>query len=161
MDGRPHPSDYSEHTWDGFSTGEWVNGQLVVTTTHMKQGVIQRNGAATSPYGKMVEHFFRHGDYLTMAWTIDDPIFLEEPMMRSHTWRLNPNAFMTFGNPFESVDELGDRPLGWVPSYPLGTTHHEFADHNALPFGATRGGSESLYPEYQQKIQQMLKEQAK
>ena len=21
MDGRPHPSDYSEHTWDGFSTG--------------------------------------------------------------------------------------------------------------------------------------------
>jgi hypothetical protein len=160
MDGRPHPSDYSEHTWDGFSTGEWVNGQLVVTTTHMKMGVIQRNGSATSPYGKMVEHYFRHGDYMTMAWTIDDPIYLEEPMMRSHTWRLNPNAFMTFGNGFESVDELGDRPLGWVPSYPLGATHPEFAQHNGLPFGATRGGKESLYPEYQLKIQEMLKADA-
>ena len=160
MDGRPHPSDYSEHTWDGFSTGEWVSGQLVVTTTHMKQGVVQRNGAATSPYGKMVEHFFRHGDYMTMSWTIDDPIFLEEPMMRSHTWRLNPNGNMTFGNGFESVDELGDRPLGWVPSYPLGTAHTEFAEHSDLPFGATRGGKESLYPEYQTKIQEMRKEEA-
>src|SRR5882757_8357020 len=35
MDGRNHPSDYSEHTWDGFSTGRWENGQLVITTTHM------------------------------------------------------------------------------------------------------------------------------
>src|SRR5690242_17254067 len=28
MDGRPHPSEYAEHTWDGFSTGEWVGGAL-------------------------------------------------------------------------------------------------------------------------------------
>ena len=46
MDGRPHPSDYSEHTWDGFSTGVWENGQLVVTTTHMKQGVISATASA-------------------------------------------------------------------------------------------------------------------
>ncbi len=155
MDGRPHPSDFSEHTWDGFSTGEWVDGQLVVTTTHMKQGVIQRNGAAASPYGKMVEHFFRHGEYMTMAWTVDDPIFLEEPMMRSHTWRLNLNGNLTFGNPFESVDEIADRPVGYVPSYPLGTTHPEFAEHYGLPLAATRGGKASLYPEYQDTIKQM------
>jgi len=49
LDGRPHPSENAEHTWDGFSTGVWVEGNLVVTTTHMKQGVIQRNGSATSP----------------------------------------------------------------------------------------------------------------
>ena len=138
MDGRPHPSDYSEHTWDGFSTGDWVNGQLVVTTTHMKQGVVQRNGSATSPYGKMVEHYFRHGEYMTMSFTVDDPIFLEEPMMRSHTWRLNPNGNMTLGNSFESVEEVA-MPPGWVPSYPLGTTHPEFAEQHGLPFGATRG----------------------
>jgi hypothetical protein len=157
MDGRPHPSDFSEHTWDGFSTGEWVNGQLVVTTTHMKQGVIQRNGAATSPYGKMVEHFFRHGEYMTMAFTVDDPIFLEEPIMRSHTWRLNLNGNLTFGNSFEAVDEIADRPPGYVPSYPLGVTHGEFAERFNLPFEATRGGKESLYPEYQLKIEQMRK----
>ena len=44
MDGRPHPSEYAEHTWDGFSTGRVDGNQLTVTTTHMKYGVIQRNG---------------------------------------------------------------------------------------------------------------------
>ena len=161
MDGRPHPSDFSEHTWDGFSTGVWENGQLVVTTTHMKQGVIQRNGSATSPYGKMVEHFFRHGDVMTMVLErrrSDLPRRTDgaladlavEPERR--TWR--------FGNAFESVDELGDKPLGWVPFYPLGVTHPEFAEKVGLPFGATRGGKESLYPEYQLKIQEMMKEEA-
>ena len=160
MDGRPHPSDFSEHTWDGFSTGVWENGQLVVTTTHMKQGVIQRNGSATSPYGKMVEHFFRHGEIMTMVSSVDDPIYLEEPMVRSHTWRLNTNGNMNFGNAFESVDELGDKPLGWVPFYPLGVMHPEFAAKVGLPFEATRGGKASLYPEYQLKIQEMMKQEA-
>jgi hypothetical protein len=160
MDGRPHPSDFSEHTWDGFSTGVWENGQLVVTTTHMKLGVIQRNGSAASPYGKMVEHYFRHGDLMTMFSSVDDPIYLEEPMVRSHTWRWNPNGNTALGNAFESVDELGDKPLGWVPFYPLGVTHSEFAQKVGLPFGATRGGKESLYPEYQLKIQEMIKEDA-
>ena len=160
MDGRPHPSDFSEHTWDGFSTGVWENGQLVVTTTHMKMGVIQRNGSAASPYGKMVEHFFRHGDLLAMFSSIDDPIYFEEPMARTQTWRWNPNGNTALGNAFESVDELGDKPLGWVPFYPLGVTPSEFAQKVGLPFAATRGGKESLYPEYQLKIQEMMKEDA-
>ena len=67
---------------------------------------------------------------------------------------------MGFGNAFESVDELGDKPLGWVPFYPLGVTHPEFAEKVGLPFDATRGGKESLYPEYQLKIQEMVKQEA-
>ena len=147
MDGRPHPSDYTEHTWDGFSTGEWVNGQLVVTTTHMKQGVIQRNGNAASPYGVMTEHFFRHGLYMTSFFSINDPIYLEEPFVRTQTWVWNPNGNMTFGTPFEAVDELGDKPLGWVPFFPMGTIHPEYAEAHGLPFDATRGGKETIYPE--------------
>jgi hypothetical protein len=160
MDGRPHPSDYSEHTWDGFSTGVWDNGQLVITTTHMKQGVIQRNGAATSPYGVMTEHLFRHGLYLTSFFSVNDPIFLEEPMVRTHNWMLNTNANMAFGNAFESVDELGDKPLGWVPAFPLGTLHEEFAQAHNLPYKATIGGKETTYPEFMDKIKQFAKEEA-
>jgi len=159
MDGRPHPSDYSEHTWDGFSSGQWENGELVVTTTHMKQGVIQRNGSATSPYGVMTEHWFRHGTYMTLFWSVDDPIFLEEPMVRTHTWAWNPNGNITFGNPFESVDELGDKPLGWVPAFPLGTHHPEFAEMHNLPFKATLGGKASLYPEYMDTIKRLAQEE--
>jgi len=159
MDGRPHPSDYSEHTWDGFSSGQWENGELVVTTTHMKQGVIQRNGSATSPYGVMTEHWFRHGTYMTLFWSVDDPIFLEEPMVRTHTWAWNPNGNITFGNPFESVDELGDKPLGWVPAFPLGTHHPEFAEMHNLPFKATLGGKASLYPEYMDTSKRLAQEE--
>ena len=160
LDGRPHPSDYSEHTWDGFSTGVWVEGQLVVTTTHMKQGVIQRNGAATSPYGVMTERWFRHNDIMSMFWSVDDPVFFEEPMVRTQTWRWNPNGNMAVGNPFESVDELGDKPLGWVPFFALGTMQTEFATVHNIPLKATLGGKESLYPEFQLKIAQYASEEA-
>jgi hypothetical protein len=159
MDGRPHPSDFSEHTWDGFSTGRWEDGNLVVTTTHMKQGVIQRNGVAASPYGVMTEHFFRHGIRLTSFFSVDDPIFLEEPIVRTHTWTLNTNGFMGFGNPFEAVDELGDKPLGWVPFYPLGEMQTDFAKAHNLPLKATLGGKENQYPEYMDKIAQYRAEE--
>jgi hypothetical protein len=160
MDGRNHPSDYSEHTWDGFSTGQWENGQLVVTTTHMKQGVVQRNGSATSPYGVLTEHFFRHGLYLTSFFSVNDPIFYEEPMVRTQNWEWNPNGFMEFGNPFESVDELGDRPLGWVPHWPLGVLQKEFSEVHDIPFRATQGGKETLYPEYMDVIKQLRAQEA-
>ena len=160
LDGRPHPSDYSEHTWDGYSTGVWVEGQLVVTTTHMKQGVIQRNGSATSPYGVMTEHWFRHNDLMSMFSSVNDPIFLEEPMVRTQTWRWNPNGNMAFGNPFESVDELGDKPLGWVPFFAMGTMQTEYATVHNIPLKATLGGKDSLYPEFQLKIAQYAAEEA-
>ncbi|MGB7219647.1 MAG: hypothetical protein WBD07_12675, partial [Vicinamibacterales bacterium] len=161
IDGRNHPSDYSEHTWDGYSTGEWdANGQFVVTTTHMKYGVIQRNGAPTSPYGKMTEHFVRHGLYLMLFWSVDDPIYFEEPMVRTHNWTWNPGGQMGLGNPFESVDELGDKPLGWVPFFALGTKQTEFAEMHNLPFKATQGGGGSLYPEYMDRIKQFAAEEA-
>jgi hypothetical protein len=160
LDGRKHPSDFSEHTWDGFSTGRWENGAFVVTTTHMKQGVIQRNGVAASPYGVYTEHFFRHGIYMTMFYHVDDPIYLEEPMVRTMNWTWNPGGNMGLNQPFEAVDELGDKPLGWVPSWPIGTEHREFAEIHALEFEVTRGGKETIYPEYRLKIEQIYKEAA-
>jgi hypothetical protein len=47
-----------------------------------------------------------------------------------------------------------------VPFYPLGVTPSEFAQQVGLPFAATRGGKESTYPEYQLKLQEMMKEDA-
>ena len=160
LDGRKHPSDRAEHTWNGFSTGVWENGVLIVTTTHMKQGVLQRNGVPSSPYGKMVERFFRHGLYLTMFSSVDDPIYLEEPMVRTQTWAWDPSITIADLHPFEPVDELGDKPLGWVPFNALGTHHAEFGKAYNIPFQATQGGKESLYPEFQSKIDQWRKDEA-
>jgi hypothetical protein len=157
LDGRNHPSDYSEHTWDGYSTGVQQGNALFVTTTHMKTGVIQRNGAATSSYGVMREGWFRHGDYLIVMTLIDDPIYLEEPFVRTTEWVRDTAANISLQQFFESVDELGDKPAGWVPHWPLGTHHTEYGKNYGIPFEATQGGAESMYPEYQLKIDQWKK----
>jgi hypothetical protein len=45
MDGRPHPSQYARHTWQGFSTGQWSGNVLTVTTTHLKWNYIRRKAS--------------------------------------------------------------------------------------------------------------------
>jgi len=159
LDGRPHPSGHAEHTWNGFSTGTFHDGELTVVTTHMKMGVIQRIGVPASPYAVMTEHFFRHGLVLTMITMIDDPIYLEEPMVRSQTWVLNPSQVVWPSAAFEPVDEVAGKAVGWVPHYPLGAMQTRFADTYHLPLAATLGGKESIYPEYQLKLAQMIAEQ--
>jgi hypothetical protein len=155
MDGRPHPSPNAEHTWDGFSTGRVEGSKLTITTTHMKWGVIQRNGVPASPKAVMTEHFIRHGDYLTLVTLVDDPVYLEEPFIRTSHWvessGINPDARWLF----EVVEET-DVPRGWVPHWPIGTRQDEFARRHGLPFEATQGGKETLYPEYVEKLKQML-----
>ena len=48
MDGRPHPPAEAAHTWQGFSTGKWDGDVLTITTTHLKEGWIRRNGIPRS-----------------------------------------------------------------------------------------------------------------
>ena len=158
MDGRPHPSEFAEQTYAGFSTGEWADNALKVTTTHMKTAFIQRNGVPSSYRATMTEFFVRHGNNLLMLSIVEDPVYLDEPLVRTQNWVLAENQHVGPAIPFEIVDELADRPRGWVPHWPLGTKQTEFADRFGLPFEATRGGKESVYPEYIKKIEQMKRE---
>ena len=82
MDGRPHPSAFAPHTFMGFSTGVWEGDTLTVTTTHLKQGWLRRNGVPESDQTTVVEHFIRHGQYFTHVAIISDPVYLAEPMIR-------------------------------------------------------------------------------
>ncbi|MEQ1575568.1 MAG: hypothetical protein ABL993_15110, partial [Vicinamibacterales bacterium] len=102
----------------------------------------------------------RHGNRMSQMTWISDPIYLEEPFVRSNNYQINDEQHTGTAIPFETVDELGDKPRGWVPSWPIGTTHTEFADRFKIPFEATRGGKETLYPEYMKKIQQWVREEA-
>ena len=159
MDGRLHSSEYAEHTWEGFSTGEWFGSALRVTTTHMKMGVIQRNGVPSSPYATMVEYWTRHGNHLGAFTWIDDPIYFEEPFVRTTDWVSSPGQVLANLVPFDTVDEHGDRPLGWVPHWPMETEHRDFAEQFGLPYEATLGGRDTVYPEYMLRIQELLSEQ--
>src|SRR5688572_16091164 len=158
LDGRPHPSEYAEHTWDGFSTAKVEGNQLTITTTHMKYGVIQRNGVPSSPYGTMTERFIRHGDFLTLVTIVDDPVYLEEPFIRTSHWVRTSNITLDQRFIFEVVDEVAGHRQGYVPHFPLGTRQDEFAKKHGLPFEATQGGKETIYPEYEAILRKALSE---
>jgi hypothetical protein len=120
----------------------------------------QRNGVPVSPYAVMHEYFIRHGDRMTLISQIDDPVYLEEPMIRTSTFRWNPGAREGAIAQVDVADEVPGLRQGDVPHYPLGSKHPEYADDNKLPFEATLGGKETLYPEYVEKLKQIMLKQA-
>ncbi len=148
MDGRPHPPSDAPHTWQGFSTGKWDGNQLTVTTTHLKEGYIRRNGVPRSDRAVLVEHWIRHGDFLTLVSIITDPIYLTEPFVRTTNWVLSPQQAIE-PYPCEVAEEIARRE-GSVPHHLPGANPFlsEFAKKYSLPFDATRGGAETMYPEY-------------
>jgi hypothetical protein len=155
MDGRPHPPPYARHTWQGFSTGHWEGDQLVIYTTHLKENWLGLNGTPRSDMATATEHLLRHGDVLTVAVITYDPVYLSEPLIRTIDFTYAPQQQM---NPWpcESVDEV-DRPAGQVPSYLMAQNPFidEFAARYGIPPEATRGGPETMYPEYMKKLKTM------
>ncbi|MBI2149450.1 MAG: hypothetical protein HYU27_02440 [Acidobacteria bacterium] len=152
MDGRAHPPEYAAHTWQGFSTGKWEGDMLTVTTTHLKAGWIRRNGIPRSDRATLTEHWIRHGDNLTLVSIISDPAYLSEPFIRTTNWVLDPRQNIA-PYPCEAVVEV-DRPKGTVPHHLPGenTFLAEFAAKHNLPAIAARGGAETMYPEFKQKL---------
>jgi hypothetical protein len=155
MDGRPHPSEDAPHTWVGFSTGKWDGDVLTVTTTHLKEYIFRRDGVPMSDQATMVEHWIRHGDYLTIAQMVTDPIYTTEPFVQSTDFVLDPR--IQDAPELCEVEEETDHPVGWVPHHLPGTPLTDSADYAKkynLPIEAVRGGAETMYPEYRKKLQQ-------
>ena len=154
MDGRPHPPEGAAHTWMGFSTGKWEGSGLTVTTTHIKEGWIRRNGLPVSDLATLVEHYFRHGDRMTHMVVITDPVYLTEPLVKTQTFNLIPQEGQNWLYPCSYVEEVSGRPRGAVPSYMPGENPFvtEYADQFHLPHEAVLGGAETMYPEYQLKM---------
>jgi cyclase len=160
MDGRPHPSKFAEHQWQGFSTGEWLpGGMLKVTTTHIKHSFMQRNGLPISPYATMTEFYTRHGNYLSLTIMVDDPVYLTETFVRSASFGWEPTLNIPASRPFEVAEELPSLQKGQVPAYPLGTIHTEYAKNHNLPQEAADGGAHTQYPEYARRVQQLVASQ--
>ena len=159
LDGRPHPPEYAERTWQGFSTGAWVGNTLTVTTTHLRTGYLERNGAPSSLKATVMEHFIRHGDQLTLVQFVTDPAYLEMPIIRTMDFVLNPVVTpRPAATRFEIVDEIPDLQKGYVASYALGTRHTDWPRFVGLPWEASRGGKDTLFPDYLPTLRQMVKD---
>ena len=152
LDNRPHPSPNAPHTWAGFSTGKWEGDMLTIVTTHLKEGYLRRNGLPRSDKATLTEHWVRNGDFLTVMTIINDPVYLTEPLVRTTDYELNVNQQIP-PYPCGVVQEI-DRAKGEVPHYLPGTNPYltEFATKHNIPVGATRGGAETMYPEFRAKL---------
>ena len=156
MDGRPHPPDFAEHTSMGFSTGEWVGNNLKVTTTHLKEGWLRRNGVARSDSATVTEYFIRHGNHLTWNVFVQDPKYLEEPFFRNRDYTMAENGSIG-AYPCESVVEVMLPEEGYFPHYLPGQNQFliEYARNHHIPYEAAMGGAATMYPEYRKKLAQL------
>ncbi len=155
MDGRPHPPAYAKHSFLGFSTGKYEGNVLTVYTTHLKRNYIRTNGVAMSDQATLVEHFMRHGEILTYASIITDPVYLAEPLIRTSLFKRNdrdPDAWLYACDDGEQI--VGRAP-DQVPAYLFGANPYlrEYADKYKIPLLGAMGGVESQYPEMVAKLQ--------
>src|SRR3989454_5518394 len=154
MDGRAHPSKSAPHTWAGFSTGKWEGDMLTIKTTHLKEGYVRRNGLPRSDEAMLTEHWMLHGDVLTVATIVYDPVYLTEPFIRTTDYELDLHQ-QNPPYPGEVVEEI-DRPNGAVPHrLPVATEDlfiTDFAKRCGIPVEAAKGGAETMYPEYRSKL---------
>ena len=158
MDGRPHPTDHAAHSWQGFSTGRWEGDMLVVATTHLKEGWIRRNGIPSSERRALTEYWIRQDGYLTLVSVIDDPVYLTEPMIRTSNWTLNNGYSFSGGSECAPRVEVAQRTGGNVAHRLPGENPYlaEFAEAVRLPLEAVRGGVNTLYPEYEERLRELL-----
>jgi hypothetical protein len=157
MDGRPHPSANAPHTWEGFSTGEWEGQTLKVTTTHLKEGRIRKNGVARSAQATVIEYYTRYHNVLTLTTVIKDPVYMTEPLIRTTSWVVDDGFDLKPKHDHCLPTESVPHPDGYVAFHLPGKNPwlSEFASKWQVPFEATRGGAETMYPEYQIKLETM------
>lgn len=147
MDGRPHPSPNAAHSWLGFSTGRWIGDVLQITTTHLKESYLRRNGVPVSDKATLTEYWMRNDDILTWVIITEDPVYLTEPLVWSSTYRLNLRQQVP-AYPCFSVTEI-IRPRGVVPHYLPGTNNlTRFTSRRGVPPGSIYGGAATMYPEF-------------
>lgn len=161
MDGRGHPPEHAEHTFSGFSTGEWNGDILTVRTTHIKKEFYRRSGIPSSDRTTLTEHYIRHGNILSHVMIIDDPVYLSEPYVLSQEFERMERGNTNWLYNCEYVMEVPqDRHL--VPHYLPGENPFlsEWADTFGLPLEAVIGGAETTYPEYMPVLEEMIEEGA-
>ncbi len=148
MDGRPHPPEWAPHSFTGFSTGKFVGNQLVIYTTHLKQGWLRRNGSPESDQATVMEFVTRHGDHLGDTTVVTDPVYLTEPEVRSNDYVRQPGDHHVWLYACDDGEEITGRAPDAVPNYLFGKQPFakEYSEKYKIPLIASLDGAESIYP---------------
>ena len=149
LDGREPPSPYAKHSWDGFSSGKFQGDTLEITTTHLKDSFIRRNGVPSSFRATVIEQVSLEEPYLEWTFTVIDPDYLTEPLVRSATYVRDTTQQLPV-YPCQP-EEYQPGAKYRMPHYLLGENPYltESAVKYKTPLEAARGGAETMYPEWQ------------
>jgi hypothetical protein len=133
-----------------------MGNTLKITTTHVKDGYIRRSGVHRSDKATLVQYLTRRGDVLTWTIITYDPVYLSEPLIRTSEYRLALTQQIP-AYPCTVVTEV-ERPKGVVPHELPGANEEltAYADYYKIPYEASKGGAETMYPEYQKKLRQLI-----
>jgi len=103
----------------------------------------------------LIEYFIRHGDFFTLVTDVEDPVYLTEPFIRTSNWILNLGSYIRPNYCIPSVEV--PHPEGYVAYHLPGENPWltEFASVYGIPVEATRGGADTMYPDYQERIAKM------
>lgn len=117
--GHPEPTagDFYVH---GHSRGRYENERLVIETTHF---IFDPGGLAgdflsapSSTQKRLVERYYRDGENLRLALTVEDPIFLREPLEYVMEWQPSQEPLSL---PWDCDPAAAQRNLKVVPTkYP-------------------------------------------
>lgn len=152
LDGRARPPENAAHTWLGFSTGEWEGERLRITTSHIKENWIRRNGPPHSDKIMLTEYVIRrrfdNNDYLSWIIIADDDAYLSEPLIRGQEYEQAFDQQMGV-YPCDPVTEVV-WPEGYVPHFLPGENplFNDFANDYGLPADIVHQGAATMYPEF-------------
>ena len=117
LDDREPP--LNEYTVQGFSTGRYEGGALLVETTHFVfdiTGFDDYNGIPSSQRKRVTERYWREGEELRMTLRVEDPMFLREPASYTTRWLPAPEGYKL--NPYECDAEDARRAVKFmIPKY--------------------------------------------
>ena len=121
-----------------------------MTTTHLKQGWLRRNGVPESDQTTVIEHFIRHGNVFTHVAIITDPVYLAEPMIRSTDFQIAVEDNGPWLWPCEYVEEIAGKSKVAVPHHLPGENPFikEYLAATHVPATSAGGGPETIYPDY-------------
>jgi hypothetical protein len=162
IDGRAPAPPQALHTYSGYTTGKWEGNTLVATTTHIKDGLLDRNGLPTSNQQTIKFFIERDEDLLTITALVKDPVYLEAPLPLESSWQLATGGGGGAGAnaglapmkciPSETIAGLSDG-YHWISESPwTSAARTNMTKTYGIPEDAAMGGVQTMYPEFRKRV---------
>ena len=103
-----------------------------------------------SEKAKVTEYLTLDGDIMTVTTLLDDPVYMDEPHIQSLSYRRNIHQELPFFPCTVGVENVAQGFPHFLPG--KNPYVNDAAKKQRLPIEAIKGGAETMYPEYREKL---------